>query len=333
MSKELKVIKKSYRNDDTFHANHLNLQISGSEINHVIINTLRRIIKINIPCFAFDPEKMTITKNDSVFNNDILRKNLQLFPVYNVENKLDFVEYDKLRKYGRGKKSYTEETIDDDDSENLDNISVLNAYLKIKNEDDEILAVTTNHFEFYNKGKKISSIYSTKNPLIVCELKKGEELEISAIVSKGIPLNHERFACASQCSFERESENSYLFKLEAISQFSEKEIYIRATKIILYILDKLKERLVNTKYEKNNHGKITLDDFDHTVGNLLSYEIQKHPNIKLCGYKVDHLLIRRVTIEYITDGKKTINQIIETSINNLTKLFGKLLSKFESIKL
>ena len=35
-----------------------------------------------------------------------------MFPVPNISNKLNLKDYDKLRLYMRGKKSYTEETIE-----------------------------------------------------------------------------------------------------------------------------------------------------------------------------------------------------------------------------
>ena len=330
MTKDIKIVKKSYRNDDSYHANHLYVQISGKDINYAIINTIKRVISNNIPSYAFTPDNIIITKNTSIYNNDRLRNRLEMFPIPNIENKLDFEEYDRLRKYTRGKKSYTEETVEEN-KDNIENMSVLNMYLKCKNTDFDILDVTTEHCEFYNKGKKIKSIYGKVAKIL--ELKKGEEIELSAIVDRGVPLNHARHMSCSQCVANEIDPNTFLFKLEGTGQLTEKEIYVRSIRIILYILEKLKRELVGIKYDSKRHGKITLEDYDHTVGNLLSHEMQKHKNIKFAAYKMDHLLIRKVTIQYVIDGKKTINDILEASMNNLVVLYKKLLVKFESLKI
>ena len=328
MSTDLQVKKKSYRNDNSLIQNHLHIEISGKSINYIIVNTLRRIILVNIPSYAFNPEKIKINKNTSVFNNNKMIERLQVFPICKIKHDLDLSEYDKLRVYTRGRKTYTDETIDDD---NISNLSVLNMYLKIKNNGDNLLNVTTDDCEFYNNGEKIKSIYN--NPLLVCKLKQGEEIELTAIVDKGLALNHARYSCASSCSYKEINDNSYLFKLEGNCQFSEKEILERGTEIILYILTKLKNKLVKTKYTKNIHGQIILEDYDHTIGNLLSHILQNNPNIEFAAYKMDHLLIRNVTIEYITDGSKTINEILKLSFDKLIKLYNNLLNKFKSLEI
>ena len=38
--------------------------------------------------------------------------------------------------------------------------------------------------------------------------------------------------------------------------------------------------------------------------------IDNHNNIEFAGYKLDHLLIREVLIEYVTNSGKVINEII-----------------------
>ena len=330
MPTDVQVAKKSYRNDESYQPNHLHLQISGKEINYVIINTLRRVILSNIPCYAFNRENIKINENTSIYNNNRMKERISFFPIRGVKHKLDLEEYDRLRVYTRGKKSYTDEEVDDT-KDNMNNISVLNIYLKVKNDGDDILDVTTDDCEYYDNGKKIKSIYT--HVAKICELKKGEKLEFSAIVDKGIPLNHARYCCTSICCYDQKKENDFLFKLESTAQFNEKEILIRATKILLHILEKNQKELVGTKFSKNKHGKITLEDYDHTIGNLLSKELQDNPNIKFAAYKMDHLLIRNVTIEYITDGKKTINEILDVSFKKLIKLHTKLLDKFNSLKL
>ena len=48
---------------------------------------------------------------------------------------------------------------------------------------------------------------------------------------------------------------------------------------------------------------------------------------------MDHLLIRDVTIEYITNGGKTINEIVKDVITDYLKLFDNIHSQFKKLKL
>ena len=86
-------------------------------------------------------------------------------------------------------------------------------------------------------------------------------------------------------------------------------------------LDLILEKVMNTKFSNENHGKIILGNEDHTFGSILSRGLQDHKNIEFAGYRMDHLLIRDVTIEYITNGGKSISEIIKDVIDDYIKLF------------
>ena len=85
MSKlDLDIQKISYLNDDTFQANHLHINFKGKSINHVVLNTLRRIMLEDIPCLSFNSELIEIIKNSSVYNNDYMRNRLENLPLINM---------------------------------------------------------------------------------------------------------------------------------------------------------------------------------------------------------------------------------------------------------
>ena len=44
----------SYLNDVSFTPNHLHLNLKGKNVNHVVINTLRRTILEDIPSYGFN---------------------------------------------------------------------------------------------------------------------------------------------------------------------------------------------------------------------------------------------------------------------------------------
>ena len=197
--------------------------------------------------------------------------------------------------------------------------------------EDKILNVTSDDCEFFNNGKKIKSIYN--NPILICKLKKGEMLEFSAVADKGIALNHARYSSVSTCFYEKKDDNKFIFKLSSLSQYNEKEILVIACDILIFLLEKLKKKLINMKYTKDNHGKITLENYDHTIGNLLSNVIQSNPNIEYASYKMDHLLVRTVTIEYITNGGKKINDILKISFDKLISLYENIKKKCNNLKI
>ena len=76
-------------------------------------------------------------------------------------------------------------------------------------------------------------------------------------------------------------------------------------------------------------GIIKIENESHTFGNLLSRMFQDHPLIDFAGYKIDHLLIKELTIGYKTSGEDIVI-IINDIITNTKLLF---LSIIEKIKL
>ena len=79
MSFNINIIEKNYTPFEE-----LNLEFSGDDINNVLINTIRRIVLLDIPTYGFD--NLQVDKNTSVFNNDYLKMRLLNLPVQNISN-------------------------------------------------------------------------------------------------------------------------------------------------------------------------------------------------------------------------------------------------------
>ena len=84
------------------------------------------------------------------------------------------------------------------------------------------------------------------------------------------------------------------------------------------IMNQLKDKDINNK----NEGELIFNDEDHTIGNLLNRFLQDHDNIIFSGYKMEHLLINNVSINYKTNGAKNINEIINLSIKNIINIIN-----------
>jgi len=314
----------SQRDDDTFNANHLHIKIKGKSINHVIINTIRRIMIEEVPCYAFDINSINIKSNTSVYNNDYIRNRIENLPIPNIENNFDLNEYDNIRHQ-------LFSNIQIEENKNSNNYHLLNMYVKEKNTSDLITNITSEHCEFYIKGKKIKSIY--KNPILICKLKPKEEIELSAIIEKNIALNHSKYAIVSICCFEKISENEYILKFENRNQIKNKEVLIRTIKIIIHKLKNLLNKIQKKTFSSDNHGKIIFKNENHTLGNLVGRGLQDNNCIDFAAYKLEHLLIDELTIEYITNGSKTINEILNKTINKYIKLYEEFERKILSLKI
>ena len=289
---DIKIKEMKYTKYDELH-----LEFSGKDVNHVLINTLRRIIIQHIPIYAFDNETISITKNTSVYNNDVLRLRLNFFPIKNI-NKPETINL------------YTDII---NNEVNTDKLEKINMYVSKKNNDIDILNVTTDDAEFSNKNNKISNIY--KNPLLIVKLKQNEEIKLSASCILDIGKKNIKHSSVSICVFEKLNDNKYILKLESTGQIEEYDIVKRACKILLIKLELIEKQIDNFNINLNeNKGQLLFEDEDHTIGNFINRFLQNHTNIIFSGYKMDHLLIDNTTIDYTTNDVKDIKKILNECI-------------------
>jgi len=314
----------SYLNDSSFTPNHLYLNVKGQEVNHVVLNTLRRTILEDIPSYGFNVNNINITKNSSVYNNDYMRSRIENFPLIGVNFPLDLNEYNKLREYTRGGKLNINDEEENEESE-------ITIYCNIKNDKDLVMDVTSEDIEFYRKDKKIKSFYD--KPILLVKLKKNEEFEFSAKSDKGIAMNHSRYATAGVCCYDMIKEDNFILKIEPRGQTGILDILDKTCEIIKYRLKLILDKIMKVKFTNDNHGKIVLSNEDHTYGGILARGLQNHKNIEFAGYKMEHLLIRDVTIEYITNGGKTINEIVKDVITDYLNLYDNVHVQFKKLKL
>jgi DNA-directed RNA polymerase subunit L len=297
------------------------IDLEGNDVNHVIINTLRRVILSLIPVYAYNI--IDIKKNTSVFNNDQIRLRINNFPVFNIKNKKDTLQHiDRLKRNFYNKLDMNDFSDKDQDLPSLENITM---YCDAKNEKEELLNVTTDMCKFYNEEEEIKNIYD--KPLLICKLKKNEEINFTAKTVLGFGLVNSIWTTTDNCPFDEIDENKFNFKFTSEGQIKAKDIFERAINIIINMLNKYKKLIVkNNQNTDDNKGEIIIDNEDHTLGNLISRSLQNHKNIEFAGYKVKHLLIKEIIIKYITNGGKSFNDIIKESIDYTIKIYEKILS-------
>ena len=312
---EIKV--ESIENNNNFKSDYLKVRLKGNDVNHVYVNTLRRVLLEEIPSYGINPDLINISKNSSVYNNDYLRNRIENFPLIDLNFKLDLEEYNKLRTYTRGIEKFN-----NDYEENN-----INMYLDVKNKEDKILNVTTSDVKYYLNDKIDKNIY--KKDLLICKLKKNEEINLSIKVDKGVGLNHSRYSVA-HVYYEQLGDNNFLLTIESRGQLSIKEILFRGLEILKYKLSLISEKFSNEEIDEDN-GIIVLKNEDHTIGNLLTYRLQENSSINFAGYNLEHLLIKDVRIRFSVKDNKKINDILKTEIKYLINYYDNMQKKFSDI--
>lgn len=328
--------------------NYLEIEISGDDINYIVMNTLRRTILELIPAYGFDPKNIIITNNTSIYNNDYMRLRLSLLPIFNIDN--DISVLDKVLEYEKLSNTRTEESID--------KINIINNFtiiINAVNNSKENINITTDSPEvsYLYKNKEIETPY--KKNILLIKLKPNEVFKCSLVSTLNIPMNHIRYSTVAICVYSEIEANKFILNLESYKQITEKEIIIRGCLIIIKKLNDLcktmKSKITNyidnkyidefyfndletTIYDKsiNLEGSMVLENESHTFGNLLTNLLQKHDNIKFAGYKVNNILIKELTIDYITDGTDIL-KIIDDINNKGVNIYSSIKDSINNIKL
>ena len=112
------------------------LQFTLSNVNYSMANAIRRTIMADIPCFVFkttpySESKCDITKNTSKFNNEIIKQRLSCIPIHLKDTSLD--------------------------------VTNCTLVLNVKNDTNDIMYVTTEHFQIYDEALKKLCLNSKRN--------------------------------------------------------------------------------------------------------------------------------------------------------------------------
>ena len=305
----------------------LKLNIKGENINHIVLNSIKRIIQTDIPIYAFN--NFDITENSSVFNNNYIKGHLQNIPVWGIDNKLD--EFIKKEDYQDEEFSETAGLVNDDidlDVEKDVDTSALNKltmYIDSKNDTKDILTVTTDNAKFYYKEGLIDSPYY--NPIPIVKLQPKDVIKFSAKAELGTEEISGIFSATSICFFKENNNNDYDLIVESRGQITEKRIIKIALKLLNKKLHKFNKNLPKNK---GMEGTIVTENEDHTLGNIISYGMQIHPAVQFCGYNTPHPLKKEIHFHYkLFSGN--INNIIKEVVSYYENIFDNISKKIDNL--
>ena len=319
---------KQLSHDKTLLNSRLEFEIEGKTIDHVVVNTLRRIIMSRIPSFMFGD--FEIVKNTSVFNNNQLKLHIENIPLIGIK--------DIPMKYKK-KKEEDEEEVDEDLEELIGNdeaeletetepVSVsslesLTMYVDYHNKTQKIVSVTTDDVKFYYQGKEIKSPYP--NPMVIVKLQPNQEIKLTAKSVLGEEAEDAKFSHVSICAFNIINDNKYKFFIQSVGQLDEKEIIKRACYQINRKLKKLKSVFPSTMLMD---GDIKIPNNKHTIGNLMSHGLSLLPEVKYATYYQKHSLDNEIFIKFGLDKERDVKELFGKVCDYYRDIFSKIEKEF-----
>lgn len=330
MSKSINIKVKSHTPMKTNKgASELVLNLSGKNMNHVIVNSIKRIIQSDVPIYSFD--NFTITHNDSVFNNNYVKNHIKNIPVWGIENKLEqYIENDK----DENEEIFDETTgiIKDDvdlttnKETDYSSLNKLTMYVDYENKKNEIVHVTTDQCIFYYKEGMIKSPYY--NPVQIVKLQPNQRIKLSAQANPGTNDISAIYSATSACYFNENSETDYDFIIESRGQISETRIIQIGLKLIIKKLDKF---LQNLPKSKGMEGILKIENEDHLLGNLLTYQMHQMNSVRFCAYTTPHPLNKEIHIDYKLNAGN-INTIFKEVVSYYENIFSNIEKEILKIK-
>lgn len=301
----------------------LEFDITGKEVDYVLVNTLRRMVLSEVPIYAFT--EFTFNKNNSVFHNNFIKNQIKNLPVWGIDNKIEVYEKTKVTKNEIiDEIEDLEDNVDLSVDKKVDSTSLeqLTMYVDYHNKSKDVYTVTTDNAKFYFAQKQIENPYST--PIQLVKLQPDQSINFSVVTSIGVEKEHAIYSPVSICVYEENKEDDFRFFIESKGQITEKVILRRA---ILNLINKLEDILKQvTEGSKDNSeltGQIEIKNEDHTVGNLITHGLQRHKSVSFAGYHLPHPLEKRVVIEYKLKSSK-FKEVLKDVINEYIELYNKL---------
>lgn len=321
-------IKEISNIEDEFNSTYLELLISGKNIGYPIINALRKACINQIPTYAFHPSKINILHNKSVFDNSYMKGRLSQLPITKINHDLKFLPL----KYYKDV-NFADIKLDKHPDDNM----LIEYYVKVRNDGpDRVLNVSTNNLQISINNLKIepSEKYSKKNPILLIQLRPGDEFECSM---KGVLAIGEIDAIfdSSNSYYEEIAENKYSFKIESNGQLPEYEIILRACEIIIEKNKIIKENINNNQYQmlitENNSMILEILNEDYTCGGPINFILQNMDKIIFSGITKPDFMQKNILIKFKAASEYKPIDVLNDAIDQSVKIFEEIKHKINSL--
>lgn len=274
---------KNYVKRKDFNSSSLCVEFTGKDVNHKMINTISRVASNGVPSYAFHPQLINIEENTCpAYDNQYLQLRLSQLPLYDLPLDLVYLN-DKFWK------SYF---YNDLHREKHPKEQEVKAYVNYHNNSNEIKFVTTNDLTLYVDGVQHNT-YNKEYPILLIKLRPNDTFKCNMTACIGIGEAHTIFK-ASVNSFATYSDVNFELNLQSNGQETEFTTLVKSCKHIVKRLEDIKTQLENkVKNRELKNDKtvlLTIDNEDHTIGEVLNYELQNNPNLFSAISKPNHLI-------------------------------------------
>ena len=203
MSFDINIKELEYTVDE-FDSSFLKLELSGKDVDYQIINSIRKVCINQIPIYAYHPSKINILKNNSVFDNSYMKERLSQLPINKINHNIKFL----ATKYYKDI-NFTDSKL----IKHYDDINDIEIYVKAKNVGPgHILNVSTSDIKLTINNEVVdnSKFYSIEYPILLIQLREGEEFECSmkAVLAVG---ELDSIFNASNVYYEEVADNKFEF--------------------------------------------------------------------------------------------------------------------------
>lgn len=304
------------------------IKLEGKDCNFKILNTLSRIAQNNIPNYAFHTKLINIEQNTCVaFNNDYMKLRLSQLPIFDMELDLSFLH----NKYWKGI-NYADPERPIHPAEKK-----IKAYLNVNNDTHDIKAITTNDLKLYIDSEEIT-MYDVKNPILLILLRPNDSFICNMSAALGVGEQNIIFSACSNSWIEYTDENNkfigHLY-INSRGSFTEYDILIKCCDYMIKkcndLIQDTTQRLERKEIEHTSKLILDIDDEDHTLGEILNYELQSNNKIEFSGVAKQDLLIKSIKFKITCKNKE--DSVITCIIESLNILIDKFTHILEQVKL
>lgn len=256
---DINITQISKENRNKFESSNLVLEFnSNKDYNRVVCNTLRRITRLYVPCICFHEDKISITENSSIYNNDYMRLRLAQLIVPDI--KFDIKHLD--RKY------WLNVNFMDNKRAKHPNEKKLQIYINSSNETHEIKNVTTDDIEVYEDNEQF---YPFKNevPQLLIQLKPKQSFNCKMDSIVGIGYIDDKYTATANAYYDIQNDNKIIFTVKSIDQLDEYDILYRSCIIYVNELLQIKDKTKNLGDKEKKRKKIILKNYDETFIHLI----------------------------------------------------------------
>jgi len=319
--------QKEYYTDD-FDSSLLKLNFSGVDVDYSIINSLRKICLNQVPIYAFHPNNINILRNNSVFDSSEMKLRLSQLPIKRLFHNLKFLPM----------KYYNIINNTQNLSRHLDDEYNVEIYIKDKNDTtDKIKNVTTNDIKISINGEiiKNSEMYSEKNPILLIQLRTGEEFECSMKSTIAVG-EFDTIFNSSNTYYEEINENNYNLSIESNGQFNEYELLIRGCEIIIEKFNIIKNDLNSDNLQgvitDSNSMILEIKNEDYTCGNPINYILQNMKEVLFSGISKPNFMEKNIVIKFKVNNNYKPLDILLKAIDKSINLYDNILNNIKKIK-